>query len=571
MDPTEKRLAAGLVFGIEGDRTWEVWVEAFRASLARQPSLVRESGDLNPEQTAAWEQLKASQEGRVLFDRARYRIAWNDKREATKWARSLASQPLLCGRGRFIEVASPVEVVEWKWPLATAVIEDLGRAEAQANIAELMDSDPSWLRILIRPVKTPADQAGAADILIFPQGWKAGETLFAARAPVTAELLVLCGLSGTQFDEVAAGAEELLELTQANAILAVDARIAGMSWLPMLIEQLAHDEPLDVAVAQALRLRNLDPGLMLAFSTPLFIERARISTFTTLVTERLHDLDPNFPIELHGTVRWMPSRMPAVEAAELLEGKIDFRSESLGASGVAAVAAALPPYPPSPVRAKRLREPFPRAASARFLLHKLAAQETTRFRPAEALEAAKRYKLNVRIGGRRKGYLSGEVSFPEPPVQRGDAGAILTVVFFEKNSKPEAELKPIFLPMTGDSSACEFEFIASPVSSLFEGWVSVYHNNRLLQEGVLRARVEGAAAPAAQTVQKTSFTIPSSPRPLALGLAEQRLFAGTIRLEGDGVATGIRGYRYGASEPSGAETGGRKPGERLQPHALGGY
>ena len=132
------------------------------------------------------------------------------------------------------------------------------------------------------------------------------------------------------------------------------------------------------------------------------------------------------------------------------------------------------------------------------------------------MEAAKHYKLAVHIGPKSERYISGKASFPEPPVRPEESGVSLAVVFFEENSKPEADLKTIFLPRTGESSTAEFEFTVSDAANVFEGWVSVYHKNRLLQEGVLRSRVVGAVGGAKTPPKKIEFTIRSMPRPCRL-------------------------------------------------------
>ena len=191
---------------------------------------------------------------------------------------------------------------------------------------------------------------------------------------------------------------------------------------------------------------------------------------------------------------------------------------------------------------------------ARYLLHEFLPQEQTRAKPKEALEAAKRYKLAVHIGPKSKRAIAGKESFPEPPVRPEDSGVSLAVVFFEEHSKPEADLKTIFLPRTGESSTAEFEFTVSDAANVFEGWVSVYHNNRLLQEGVLQAKVIGAVAGAGTPPREIEFNIRSMPRPLQIGLAERTLFGGTIRLESGDHATAVRGLRAARVKLPGLKT-----------------
>ncbi|MBE0660632.1 MAG: hypothetical protein IH602_23255, partial [Bryobacteraceae bacterium] len=182
----------------------------------------------------------------------------------------------------------------------------------------------------------------------------------------------------------------------------------------------------------------------------------------------------------------------------------------------------------------------PAKPATRHLLHRLDAIDKTRIKPQSALEAGKLYGLGVKIGPTEKGWARGKESFPEPPIRPEESGVSLAVVFTEPNSCPAGELKTIFLPRAGASSECRFEFTASAASNLFEGWISVYHNNRLLQEGVLRAEVVGGASGPTPPPAKTEFRIGAMPRPLSLGLRDVAPAAGTIRLE-DAAVSSVRG------------------------------
>ena len=542
----EKRLVAGLLGGFKATADQEKWVARLKAVLLEQPTFVGEPGDVGEPEWAAWQELKSSVEGKSLLNRARYRIALKDMRESASWAAWLPYQQELCGGGWFIEVSSPVKVIDWKWPLTMAVVGERGYGEANKALEHQIKNGPDWMKVLVRRVQTPPEEVGVADILIFPQGPAARETLLGAGAPVTADLLVLCGIQRDQFGEVAAGAEELLRLTQANAVLAANVDSCDATLLQGIIAELAHDYPLDLAVAHALRHKSCDPGLVLLLSTAHFIEKARLSTFVERLTARLRQI-PDHTLDLKSKLHWvhLPDQMLAKDALQILEGGINFYSERMGASVVSTVASSVPPLEP-PAEPKRQRKPGvesePRRGP-RFLMERVLALEPTRIPPEEALEATKRYMLEVHIGHKQAGYYAGKVSLPEPPVRPEESAVILLVVFFEKNSKPDAESRTIRIPRIGESSRCEFEFTASDRAKVFEGWLSVYHNNRLLQEGVLRARVDGGAGELDQVPKRTVFNIRSRPRPLELGLESRALYGGTIRLDGGGTATGVRGLQ----------------------------
>ena len=309
----EKRLAFGLLSGFNGTATREEWMLRLKAAFSTQPTLVGGSGDAADEKWTAWQEFRDSAEYRVLVANARYQIRLDDKREAAAWAAWLPHQPHLRGAGWFIELSSPVNVVEWKWPLNVAIMGDSGYSTTQAALTDQAEHGPPWMKVIVRQAQQPAEELGVADILIFPQGLDARNTLLQAVSPVTADLLFLCGVGRGQFSDVAAEAEELLRLTQANAILAAAIASKDMRMLVAVIEELAHDLPIDVAIAEAVRWRNLDPGLMMLLSTPHFVEKSRLSNFLQPLTERLQQMGSGDRLELKDNPAWvgLPGQMSA--------------------------------------------------------------------------------------------------------------------------------------------------------------------------------------------------------------------------------------------------------------------
>lgn len=535
----EKRLALGLLAGFEDNATQDEWMGRLSTVLAKQPSLVIDSADVGGERWAAWQQFKGTSQGKDLLVKARYRVQLKDKREAPSWAAWFHDQPHLCA-GWFIDASSPVKVVEWKWPLTVAIMNDAGYSETQAALTYEIERGPEWMQAVINRVQQPADEVGAADILIFPRGFAAREALFSAVAPVTADLLLLCDVGGDQVGEVAAAAEELLELTQANAVLISGSDPSNMSFLRAFIKELAHDQPIDVAV-RCLRNIDVNHGRAILLSTPLFVKQSRLSIFSQRLSRRFSQMKEEEPVIFGGQAAALP-QLTAGKARNILQAKISFDSESNGASMISALASAAPP-PPKSQEEPASRSGGPVIKKTRFLIPRLMPQENTRVLPAEALEAGKQYKLAVHIGRKTSDDMAGSESFPEPPVCPSESGVNLAVVFFEKNSKPEAELKTIFLPRAGESSPCEFKFVASASSSIFEGRVSVYHNNRLLQEGVLRSKVINATVQSGAGPEKTTFKILSVPHPLQIGLEGRSVFGGTLRFESGTHLTSVRGLR----------------------------
>ncbi|MFB3776817.1 MAG: hypothetical protein ACE141_04375 [Bryobacteraceae bacterium] len=376
-------------------------------------------------------------------------------------------------KGSYVPVQRPALTVDWKWPLRVAVMPDEGYQVTQSALSELLAHGPAGASQLLQQVRAPADEAGSSDVLIFPRGASAWETLLASKAPLTAGLLVLCGVRRT-FDARRVG--ELLALARARAVLLVELSSSELGWLVELIAHLSRGAPLDAAVSQ---VRQLGFAVALAWERPPSHRRP----------------------ERKGAV---PARAGRRAAAKAPAGK------------------------PEP----------------RFLQERLKALEPATVAPARALEAGREYSLEVRIGPKEKTWTSAREAFPLPAVTPAEAAVPLLVVFEERNSIPAPLQQTILLPRRGVSSTCLFEFTVSPAARLFEGWISVYHNNRLIQEARLRSAVLGGGGevPPEGLPKQTTFELGWMPRPLELGLEGRRIYAGTARFDAEGL-TAVRGFQ----------------------------
>jgi hypothetical protein len=432
----------------------------------------------------------------------------------------------LAGKVWHVNVASPVQTVEWKWPLSLAVIPGPGARKLHKALTDQRDGGPAWMRATTR-----ISQGDSSDILFFPDGLKARALLMKSAAPVTADLLVLCGVGRADWDKVAAEVELLLAMAQAHAVLAVSEPAESTNWIWGFINELSHNSPVDVAAS---RLYGVDAML---WSTQTFIHNAVLSNFLDPLKKRIRSAAVDLSLNMVNLPNWskrVQERMGARDAVRVLSAKPIFSAESEGASLISEMAMAAPP-PAMPAPETKPAE--------RHLLHKLQPLDKTRLKPKDALEAGKRYGLDVKIGPKEKGWGAGKESFPEPPVKPEEAGVMLAVVFTERNSHPSGELKTVFLPRNGASSECRFEFTVSAASRVFEGWISVYHNNRLLQEGVVRSEVIGGVGEDGPVPEKTEFRIGAMPRPLSLGLRDGAPAAGTVKLDQDGSMTAVRGLK----------------------------
>ena len=133
------------------------------------------------------------------------------------------------------------------------------------------------------------------------------------------------------------------------------------------------------------------------------------------------------------------------------------------------------------------------------------------------------YKVSVFIGERAPSYLSVEEPFPElEPLDDGRAHR-LTVVFWEPHFSPEPQIQHIELPPVGNSSVCWFSFHTGKEPASLTARITVLHRNRVLQSGILEARVGPPSA-------VPSFRVDAAPRQILNGLDERQNFSAAFLL-----------------------------------------
>ena len=280
-----------------------------------------------------------------------------------------------------VSVTSPVHTVEWKWPLSLAVVPGPGAAKLRKALAARRESGPPWIRATTRVV-----QGDCSDILFFPDGLQARARLMKSAAPMTADLLVLCGVGRADWSKVAAEAETLLAMAQAHAVLAVSAPAESTDWIWSFVNELSHNLPVDVAASKMFGTEAM------LWSTKTFIHQAVLSNFLNPLKKRIRDAAIDLSLNMVNLPRWsgrLTERMGARDAVRVLSAKPIFSAESEGASVISEMAAAAPPP----------AMPQPEAKPAeRHLLQRLQPLDKTRLKPKDALEAGKRYGLDVKIG-----------------------------------------------------------------------------------------------------------------------------------------------------------------------------
>lgn len=261
---------------------------------------------------------------------------------------------------------------------------------------------------------------------------------------------------------------ELARTAQRHAaavVAVVDPGVDRAAWLISVVDQLAHNRPLDLA----LRLAGPPPALVVG--DPAALAAGRISAVLTAAASSR----PPAPPDDSGRPR-RGARMRQIAAQGSYLHEIDEATEAAGL----------------------LREE--RAARRGTADRTLAARLTAGTEPVLLVAPRAEHTLRVWIGA---GPTTG-AAFPDVPADRPDGGVDLTVAVMDLTLRPGEErisqLLPLVLPGVGDAEPVTFRVVTGDVGEPVALRVAVLHRHRFVQTGILRG-VVGAPSPPEFTVE----------------------------------------------------------------------
>jgi hypothetical protein len=416
------------------------------------------------------------------------------------WIVDQLRNPALNACSVYIDERPLIQSVDWHWPVRIGLLtEDAKQAHASASCSFAVE-------YLTTPVDVVREQ-GAVDLL-----WIAGavadalQTIEDAPYPVHANAVAITGGDGgLSWLSLEQARQRIVELTQAEAVVVT--RVEPANWIESLITELSHDFTFDVAVSRSGgHLLSVASGPLLWSSEPL-IRDSRISSFSRgLVQRGLSQVDPGRELILDehtaGQLNLPSGANPAGPVLERLGDRIQdigWMRESFGASVASGVhraiqrslraSAARPLVLTQARQSSALPSPAPRH------LQVAAFAEDKRFPKKTQLEdvfaAGFQHTIEVHIGPPSPGRLFLHDRFPEEELPPSDgSGHLLTVVFFEPQFMQQPQLKTLFLPPSGPSLPCAFQFCVDDHAAEVEARVTVLHQNRVLQTGLLRGPVK---------------------------------------------------------------------------------
>ncbi len=376
-----------------------------------------------------------------------------------------------------------------RWPLRLGYLPGNGAEESVRSARSHWPSNE-----LTSSVRIDRENANC-DILLFAgSSSQLLKTLLETPVPQKTNLFIV---RGTFEDDLAAMGKRL-------SAIAAEARASGFVFLNSMVtdevlgravnrfvENLSHNQPVDVAVSEAFAKSYLtDPVIFLSSDLATFqLEH---------VLEKIHRRLINLPkaarpqIESNSFLRMgipvdsakIDLTIPENAAKRLKEYKsaVRFDAESSGALGMAKMSKAIDLAETQVIEEKQQQ---------RFLQEQMFIKREGKFvEERRAFLKGIPTLIRVRIGPLDGEWVTLEKGFPEEELPKDREEWRLTVVLTEPNHLREALRKNIMLPRSGPSTECEFR-VPPGDHAIFEGRITVLHRGRVLQTAVLKGRVVG--------------------------------------------------------------------------------
>ena len=376
----------------------------------------------------------------------------------------------------------------WHWPLKVGFLAD---PASQSLFRELEGN--YWVGKLWDPINLGEGRQDC-DILLLPFSARVSTVAVLEAPRVRASCVVVLGRTKQPGDEA----------FMMMAVTALQTKAAGLSlcyvppqqranWFAGLIDDLAHNSPIDVAFFAASRSIDARPPLLLLDQR--FTRLAQVSKRLEVLTERLEGAGPestiNVPPAAGGALGIQPGPHSSREVGERLRESVKeqgWHHESDAATTVAEVTRSAK---------KALETAPPPETDARWIQAQVhdCTKAAEPVRLSRAFRVGAPHRVDIRIGAPEAEWLAGAAPFPMEQLPDQESH-VLQVVFSEPRLLPEPQTDFIELPKSGNSSTANF-FIHIPEGvNKVDARITVLHENRVLQTALLRGSVVAAPAEA---------------------------------------------------------------------------
>jgi len=420
------------------------------------------------------------------------------------------------GHSAYLRVDEPDRAVAWELPLRIGVLGDARSAELAEHVAAV-----PWPQLVRLVPLSQVDED--CDLLLLADDLR-GAVARVLRQPrrLRADCVLAIGGAGVAAERIMplAAALRAEVLTAGVGIARIDPE-RGREWLIRLIEELSHDNPLDVALVGASRSVQGDEDDEPAF---LFTSRrlataARVTAFARRLGQEVRRMAtaraappaaarPRFrgparqraarppstaPIAPASPLPPPPTAPPAIEAAAAeLEARANsgaFMHESGDASVIAGIRADVEARIGGQLVAPRegAAETVERPHDERRV--NFTVTDVTGAAPVKVedrLEADHAYEMALYIGLPQRGVESAPERFPSERLPPSRNGHLLDVFFVPLVRTGSGRLHTpqqarLFLPPQGDSEPCSISFRTHGVRDEYRARVLITHENRVIQ------------------------------------------------------------------------------------------
>lgn len=399
----------------------------------------------------------------------------------------------------------PDRAVAWEWPLRVGVFGDARSADLAEHLAA--GRWPDRVRLIALDV---ADED--CDLLLLPDDLRAGlARVLTWRRRLYADCVLVLGGAGVAAERIPQLAGALRgEVSAAGVGVArVDAEVRG-EWFQGLIEELAHDVPLDVALIRAVQAAQ-EGGV---FEAPLLIASRRLTS------------------------------APAVRSDEA--GQHALHGRSVG--GSPAGDGELEP------RAADVEPKLQDRRCVNFTVSDVS-DAATPLRVEDRLAVDRAYLLALTIGVPRAEMEAASEHFPSERLPPSAAGHWLDVFFVPLVRAATGHLHTpqqarLFLPPQGDSRPCTFSLRTHGAVGEYRARILIAHDNRIIQTLIF-------SSPLGATDRRFALTVENVVAPTFAPAWQRRSFDAAIVVnhDGDGQAgfTTVVGQEVSFREPLGID------------------
>jgi hypothetical protein len=406
----------------------------------------------------------------------------------------------------YVRVDRPDRLVAWEWPLRIGLLGDRRSIEFGRQLSAV-----PWPRLVECVSLDKVDED--CDLLLLADDLRgAAARVLQEPRRLRADCVLLTGGAGVATDRILPLARALRSevLTAGVGIARVDPEVQ-QHWVTALIEQLAHDAPLDVAVFRALKKAyGGEPSAMpLLMMSRRLATSARVTAFTHRLGQEVRRIARSRPKPLsHGNapVRRLRSIAAGRSVPVALDRVADelesaarsgaFLNETGDATHIVDLRSSVEASIGTPVGTPRdgAGDPTPIMDDQRRVNFTVTdmTDAGAPVRVRDRLSADRAYDMAIDIGKLRHDVASASERFPSERLTPSHTGHWLDISFVPLVRTSSGRLHTpqrsrLWLPRTADSKPCHVTFRTHGVEVEYRARILVSHKNRVIQSLIFSA------------------------------------------------------------------------------------